>query len=45
MASTPSLNGIGAGKRTPLRIAPNKTESTVSTQRPSTSTPSPRGHA
>lgn len=45
MASIPSLNGIGTGKRTPLRISPNKTENAVSTQRPSTTTPSPRGHA
>lgn len=45
MANNPSYNGIGSSKKITLRTTPNKPETAVSTQRPTTSTPSPRGHA
>ncbi|MBD5279486.1 MAG: hypothetical protein HDS35_02935 [Bacteroides sp.] len=45
MANTPSYNGIGSSKRVNLRTTPSHNETSVSTQRPATTTPSPRGHA
>lgn len=45
MANTPSYNGIGSSKKVNLRTSPDKPETSVSTQRPTTTTPSPRGHA
>lgn len=45
MANNPSYNGIGSTKKITLRPTPNKPETTVSTQRPASTTPSPRGHA
>lgn len=45
MANNPSYNGIGSSKKITLRTTPNKSETTISTQRPATYTPSPRGHA
>lgn len=54
MADNPSYNGIGSSRKTVLRTTPKKTETQestkknetrVSTQRPTPSTPSPRGHA
>lgn len=50
MENTPSFNGIGSSKKITLRTTPNKPETnkqekTVSTQRSTTSTPSPRGYA
>lgn len=43
--ANPSYNGIGSAKKITLRTTPDKPETTVTTQRPTTSTPSPRGHA
>ncbi len=45
MANTPSYNGIGSSKRVNLRTTPSLNETSISTQRPATTTPSPRGHA
>ena len=45
MAIIPSFNGIGTAPKTTLRITPKTEETTVSTKRPTTTTPSPRGHA
>ena len=50
MENKPSFNGIGSSKKITLRTTPNKPEikkqeTTVSTQRPTTTIPSPRGHA
>ena len=50
MENNPSFNGIGSSKKITLRTTPNKPEikkqeTTVSTQRPTTTIPSPRGHA
>jgi hypothetical protein len=45
MANTPSYNGIGSAKRTPLRTTPIKPETKVTTQHPTTTLPAPRGHA
>lgn len=49
MQDTPSYNGIGSWERTVLRKTPKLKEETketkISTQRPTPSTPSPRGHA
>ena len=45
MTNTPSYNGIGSSKRVNLRTTPSQKETSVSTQRPATTTPSPRGHA
>lgn len=51
MADKPSYNGIGCSQKTVLRTTRKETdkgkseETKVSTQHPSPSTPSPRGHA
>lgn len=53
MADNPSFNGIGSSSKTVLRTTrrnsenkvSEKTETRISTQRPTPSTPSPRGHA
>lgn len=45
MANSPSYNGIGSPNKTVLRTTPKEPETQVSTQRPTPSTPSPRGHA
>ena len=45
MAYNPSYNGIGPSNKTVLRTTKKETETTVSTQNPHPSTPSPRGHA
>lgn len=45
MADNPSYNGIGSSKKPVLRTTRREPENRVSTQRPSPSTPSPRGHA
>ena len=45
MADNPSNNGIGPSSKTVLRINRKEPETRVSTQRPTPSTPSPRGHA
>lgn len=51
MTSNPSYNGIGSFGKTVLRTTPKQTENDkeketkVSTQRPTPTTPSPRGHA
>ena len=45
MANSPSYSGIGSSKKITLRTTPNKPETTVSTQQPTTSIPSPRGYA
>ena len=45
MVANPSYNGIGSSKKTVLRTTRREQENRVSTQRPSPSTPSPRGHA
>ena len=45
MTNTPSYNAIGSSKKVNLRTAPTNNETSVSTQRPATTTPSPRGHA
>ena len=44
MPNNPSINAIGSAKKITIRTA-KKTETTVSTQRPASTTPSPRGHA
>lgn len=45
MSNTPSYNGIGSSNKTVLRTTRKEKETKVSTQRPTPSTPSPRGHA
>lgn len=45
MAYSPSYNGIGSSKKVNLRTTPIQKETSVSTQHPATTTPSPRGHA
>lgn len=51
MANSPSFKGIGSSLRTVLRTTPKEKskgethQTNVSTQNPSPSTPSPRGHA
>lgn len=45
MADNPSYNGIGSSNKTVLRTTRKEPETRVSTQRPTPSTPSPRGHA
>lgn len=45
MADHPSYNGIGSPSKTVLRTTRKEPETKVSTQRPTPSTPSPRGHA
>ena len=45
MPNNPSYNGIGSSAKTVLRTTRKKTETKVTTQRPTPSTPSPRGHA
>lgn len=45
MADNPSYNGIGSSSKTVLRTTRKEPETRVSTQRPTPSTPSPRGHA
>lgn len=45
MADIPSYNGIGSSSKTVLRTTRKEPETRVSTQRPTPSTPSPRGHA
>lgn len=51
MAENPSYNGIGSSNKTVLRTTRKEPkthkepETRVSTQRPTPSTPSPRGHA
>lgn len=45
MSDNPSYNGIGSSSKTVLRTTRKETETRVSTQRPTPSTPSPRGHA
>lgn len=45
MADFPSYKGIGSSKPTVLRITPKKEETRVTTNKPVTTTPSPRGHA
>lgn len=50
MENSPSFNGIGSSRKITLRATPNKPEIkkqeiAVSTQRPTTAIPSPRGHA
>lgn len=45
MSDKPSYNGIGSSSKTVLRTTLKETENRVTTQKPSPSTPSPRGHA
>lgn len=45
MEFTPSYEGIGSANKVILRTTPHKQESKVTTQRPSVTTPSPRGYA
>ena len=45
MENKPSYNGIGSPSKTVLRITRREQETKVTTQKPSPSTPSPRGHA
>lgn len=45
MANTPSYPGIGSSKEVNIRTTPTQKETSVSTQRPAPTTPSPRGHA
>lgn len=45
MENNPSYNGIGSPSKTVLRITRKEPETKVTTQKPSPSTPSPRGHA
>lgn len=45
MADNPSYNGIGDYSKTMLRTTRKESETTVTTQRQTPSTPSPRGHA
>lgn len=45
MSDYPSYNGIGSSNKTVLRTTRKEPETKVSTQRPTPSTPSPRGHA
>lgn len=45
MVDYPSHNGIGSSSKTVLRKTRKEPETRVSTQRPTPSTPSPRGHA
>ena len=45
MPNNPSYNGIGSANKTVLRTNKKEKETKVSTQRPTPSTPSPRGHA
>lgn len=45
MSNNPSYNGTGSSSKTVLRTTRKATETRVSTQRPTPSTPSPRGHA
>ena len=45
MLNTPSYNGIGSSNKTVLRTTRKEKETKVSTQRPTPSPPSPRGHA
>jgi hypothetical protein len=45
MPNIPSYNGIGSSNKTVLRTTRKEKETKVSTQRPTPSTPSPRGHA
>jgi hypothetical protein len=45
MDNKPSFKGIGSANTVTLRTTPKSTESSVSTQHPTNTTPSPRGHA
>lgn len=45
MADNPSYNGIGSSSKTVLRTTRKEPETRVTTQKPQSSTPSPRGHA
>lgn len=45
MANNPSYNGIGSSKKITLRTTIREPQTSITTQRPTTSTPSPRGHA
>lgn len=45
MAFNPSHNGIGPSNKTVLRTTRKETEEKITTQNPTPSTPSPRGHA
>lgn len=45
MANTPSYSGIGSSNKNVLRKDIKERQTTTSTQRGTTGTPSPRGHA
>lgn len=45
MTNYPSYDGIGSSAKTVLRATKKTEENAVTTQRPTPSTPSPRGHA
>lgn len=48
MTTKPSFKGIGSPKKVTLRTTPinsSSTDTTVTTQNPKPTTPSPRGHA
>jgi hypothetical protein len=45
MSYTPSYSGLGSSSKTVLRTTPKQPEEKVTTQHPTPSTPSPRGHA